>query len=131
MHTFYGCIQYFQMFTQILSGYVHYSELCFLMSITWKGFGQFREIANVFYTICSPGDNSNPRVANTLCIKKADVAPTCINLICSALSQSANTLCPLRKIKQQPQKREKQDFFEPREAAFTLKVQRVRVCGRS
>lgn len=82
---------------------------CFLMCITWKGFGQLRKTATTFYTTCLSGHNSTPRLANTLCIKRADPASTCINLIPSALSHSANTLCLLSKIKQHPT-REKRSF---------------------
>lgn len=111
MYTFYSRIQCFQKCTQILRIYVHYSELCFFMSITWKGFGQFRKIANMCYTTCPFGDNSTPRLVNALCIKKADLASTCINLILSALSHSANTLCFLSKIKRHARVERKQIFL--------------------
>lgn len=100
---------------------------CFLMCITWKGFGQLRKTATTFYTTCLSGHNSTPRLANTLCIKRADPASTCINLIPSALSHSANTLCLLSKVKQHPT-REKNKFYESEEAGFTPDLQRVRVC---
>lgn len=136
--TLYWCIQCFQKCTQILRVYgcVHHSELCFFMSMACKGFEWFRKIANTCYTTCPFGDNSTPSLANALCKKKkkrkkADPATTCINLIRSALSHSANTLCFLSKIKRHAMGEKKMAFYESGEAAFTLHLQSMRVCGWS
>lgn len=77
------------------------------MSITWKGLEQFRKIANTLYTTWPFGDNATTGLLiPSVYKKKADPASTCINLILSALSHSANTL-PLEQNRAAPPGRRK------------------------